>query len=107
MIEGRSFLYQDLDRTVYHINENGVQAIQSLSSDEIVAFVDGDGESYEPSVMLLDDRVQIILASSPKGASGKWTKQVADVTVIATELWSPHELFLAGFVLGILLSTLD
>ena len=108
MIEGRSFLYQGLDRIVYHINENGVQAIQSWSSDEIVAFVDGDMESYGPSVMLLDDRVQIILASTPKGANGKWIKQAGCVTVIATELWSPHELFLAGFVLGILLlSTLD
>jgi len=108
MIEGRSFLYQGLDRTVYHINENGVQAIQSWSSDEIVAFVDGDMESYEPSLMLLDDRVQIILASTPEGANGKWIKQAGDVKVIATELWSPHELFLAGFVLGILLlSTLD
>jgi hypothetical protein len=99
VIKGRSFLYQNLDGTVYHINENSFQAIQSSPSDEIVAFVDGDRESYEPSDMLLDDRV---LASSPKGASGKWTKQAGDVTVIATESWSSHELFLAGFVLGIL-----
>ena len=107
MIEGRSFLFQDLDRTVYHINENGVQAIQSLSSDEIVAFVDGDRENYEPSLMLLDDRVQIIMASPPKGARRKWTEQAGDVKVIVTEPWSPHELFLVGFVLGLLLSTLN
>jgi len=107
MIKGHSFLYQGLDRTVYHINEDGVQAIQSWSSDEIVAFVDGDRESYEPSVMLLDDRVQIIMASTLKGARGKWTEQAGDVKVIVTELWSPHELFLAGFVLGLLLSTLN
>jgi len=107
MIEGRSFLFQDLNRTVYHINENGVQAIQSWSSDEIVAFVDGDRQNYEPSLMLLDDKVQIIMASSPKGARGKWTEQAGDVKVIVTEPWSPHELFLAGFVLGLLLSTLN
>jgi hypothetical protein len=27
MIEGRSFLYQNLDRTVHRINENGIRAI--------------------------------------------------------------------------------
>jgi len=107
MMEGRSFLYQDLDRTVYHINEDGVQAIQSWSSDEIVAFVDGDRESYEPRLMLLDERVQMIMTSSPRGARGKWTAQAGDIKVIVTELWSPHELFFAGFVLGLLLSTLN
>jgi hypothetical protein len=107
MIEGRPFLYQDLDQFVYHINENGVQAIQSWSSDEIVAFVDGDRESYEPRPMLLDNKVQIIMTSTPKGASMKWTEQAGGVEVIVTELWSLHELFVAGFVLGLLLSTLN
>ena len=107
MIEGRSFLYQGLDRTVYHINENGVRAIQSWSSGEIVAFVDGDRKSYEPPLMLLNKNVQIILASSPKGASEKWTEQAGSVKVYATQLWSPRELFVAGFVLGLLLSTPD
>ncbi len=106
MIEGRSFLYQDLDRTVYHINENGVREIQSWSEDEIVAFIDGDKKNYEPRTML-NTKVQIILASSPKGASEKWTEQIGGIKAIVTELWSPHELFLAGFVLGLLLSTLN
>jgi len=107
MIEGRSFLYQDLDKTVYHINENGVQAIQSWTSGEIVAFVDGDSKSYEPCLMLFNKEVQIILASSPKGASEKWTEQAGGVKVFATQLWSPRELFVAGFVLRLLLSMPD
>ena len=44
-----------------------------------MAFVDSDRENYEPSLMLLDDRVQIIMASFPKG---KWTEQAGDVKVI-------------------------
>ena len=107
MIQGRSFLYSGLDRIVYHINENGVRAIQSWSLDEIVAFVDGDMESYEPSFMLFDSKVQIIMASSPEGANAKWTDQAGGVKAIVTEPWSPRELFLAGFVLGSYLSTLN
>ena len=100
MIKGRSFLYQDLGGTVYHINENGVRAIQSWPSGEIVAFVDGDKDEYEPSDMLFQDSVQIIIATSPKGSTGKWIEQAGGVDAIVTELWSPHELFQAGFVYG-------
>ena len=108
MIEGRPFLYQALDGTVYHFNENGVQAIRSWSSsEEIVAFVDGDENNETPNLMLRGGRVQIILASCLEGARAKWTKQAGFIKVIVTELWSPHELFLAGFVLGLLLSTLN
>ena len=47
MMEGRPFLYEAKNRTVYRVNEEGVQAIRSRSSDEkIVAFVDGDTEGY-------------------------------------------------------------
>ena len=111
MIEGRPFLYQALDGTVYHVNENGVQAIEFWSSHEdIVAFVDADSDenSYRPNLMLLlNVKVQIILATSPRGASQKWIKQAGHVKIIATKLWSPRELFLTGFVPGLFLSTLD
>ena len=98
MIDGRSFLYQGLDRTVYHINENGVRPIHAWRSGEIVAFVDGDKDEYEPSRMLFQNSVQIIMASSPKGSRGKWMEQAGGVEAIVTELWSPRELFVAGFV---------
>jgi hypothetical protein len=108
MIEGRPFLYQALDGTVYHVNENGVQAIDSWSSvEEIVAFVDADDDSYRPNLMLLNVNVQIILATSPRGANQKWIKQAGHVKRIATKLWSARELFITGFVPGLLLSTLD
>ena len=112
MIEGRPFLYQANDGTVYHINENGVEAIRSNRSwhpeEHIVAFVDGDKEGYQPAHMLtVNERIQIILASSPKGTGGMWTKQARSVKKLATKLWSPRELFIAGSVFGLLLSTLD
>jgi hypothetical protein len=108
MIEGQSFLYQDLDEIVYHINKSGVRAIQFWSSGEIMAFIDGDKKDCVPRPMLLlGKKVQVILASSPKGANEKWTEQAGGVKVIVTEPWSPHELFFAGFVLGLLLSTLN
>jgi len=43
----------------------------------IVAFVDGDKESYDPDDMLGMETVQIILASSPRGVNRGWvSKQV-------------------------------
>jgi len=110
MIEGRSFLYQAQNKTVYHVNEKGVDVIKSWPSDkDIVAFVDGDETGYEPDHMLRKLRVQIILAASPKGAKARWIqqKQTGHIQIIATNLWSPQELFIAGFVLGLLLSMLD
>jgi len=107
MIKGRPFLYQACNRTVFHVNENGVQAIESwLSNTDIVAFVDGD-KDYEPHDMLLMDRVQIILVSSPKGAGAKWIRQEGYIQTIACKLWSARELLIAGFVLGLLLSMFD
>jgi hypothetical protein len=108
MIEGCPFLYQALDGTVCHVDENGIEVIQVWLSDEvIVAFVDGDKKNYGPKHMLRRDTVQIILATSPRGADRGWMKQVGGVTTFATELWSPCELFLTGSVLWLLLSTLD
>jgi len=108
MIEGRPFLYQAWDGTVYHCNENGVQVIRSWSSkEEIVAFVDGDGDGYAPNPMLCGRGVQLIVAPSPKATTGKWTRQGVLMKLIVTEPWSPQELFLAGFVLRLLLSALN
>ena len=92
MIEGRPFLYPAKGGTVYHVDENGVQAIRSWSSyEEIVAFVDGDRESYVPDDMFDIKTVQIIVAASPRGANRGWINQASDVTTLATELWSPRD----------------
>lgn len=110
MIEGVSFLYQARDGTVYHVNKNGVQAIRAWYPEEqehIVAFVDGDREGYEPRHMLTHERVKIILVASPKGSGAKWLKQADNVRIFATQLWSPHELFIAGSDLELFLSSLD
>ncbi len=109
MAKGRPFLYQAKDGTVFYVNENGVQAIRTWYPDKhIVAFVDGDKEGNDPQHMLTGNKnVQIILGSSPQGTGGMWVKQAGSVNVLATELWSPRELFIAGSVLGLLLSTLD
>jgi len=108
MIEGRPFLYQAQDQTVYHVNENGVQAIWFWPSNkDIVAFVDDGKNSNEPHSMLLQERVAVILASSPKGTRAGWIKQAGFVKTAATKLWSPRELLLAGFVSGLLILMLD
>jgi len=100
MIEGRSFLYQAQNKTVYHVNEEGVKVITSWPQNEdIVAFVDGDEAGYEPDHMLREDGVQIILASSPKGATARWIQQTTGhIEIIVTNLWSLQELFVTGFV---------
>jgi hypothetical protein len=109
MIEGRPFLYQSKRGTVYHISAEGVKAVQSWPPKETaVAFIDGDRKNYEPNDILLHNSVQLIVASSPRGAFPRWTKQLGPgsfVTQLVVKLWSPEELFLTGLVLA-LLSTL-
>ncbi len=111
MIEGCPFLYQARNGTIYHVNENGVEVIRSIrswsSNEKIVGFVDSDEENYDPAPVLCHGRdVQIILASPPRGANRRWIRKSC-ITVLAINLWSPRELFLAGFVLGLLLSTIN
>ncbi len=110
MIEGCPFLYQAKGGAVYHVFEEGVEAVQSWSSKEgIVAFVDVDEGDYKPEDMLICRSVQLIVASPPKGAFSKWTKQLGQasfVTQLVAKLWSYEELVLTGLVFE-LLSTLD
>jgi hypothetical protein len=111
MIEGRPFLYQDIGGTAYHVTKDGFQVIKGwYKRERIVAFVDGDKEGHQPAHFLMHSQnVQTILASSPKGAlaGGMWTKQESSIMKLVTALWSPRELFIAGSVFGLLLSTLD
>ena len=108
MIEGRPFLYQAQNGIVYRVDAKGVQVIGLPPNEHIVAFVDGDKDDHEPDHLLLNNKVRIILTSPPKGSRARWINQAAGhVKVIATKLWSEHELFIAGFVLGLLLSMLD
>ena len=109
MIEGCPFLYQASDGAVYSVNENGVEVVRSFklpSNEPIVAFVDGDENNYDPKRTPRGCTVQIILVSFPGGANRCWIKQARNVKILATKLWSPRELFLAWFVLGLLFSTL-
>ena len=112
MIEGDPFLYQQSNGTVYYVNENCVEAIQTWSSRKaIMAFVDGDGDKmgHRPNPMLDRKSVQIVLTSSPKGADPNqhWIKDLGRARILATKLWSPCELFLTGFVLALLYSALS
>ncbi|KAI0264039.1 hypothetical protein BGY98DRAFT_1103716 [Russula aff. rugulosa BPL654] len=105
MIEGRPFLFQSTEDTVYHVAEEGVEVVQSWSSKEtIVAFVDGDDEkNHAPKRMLTRlSSVQLIVASSPNVSSEKWIKQAGHgsfVTRLAINLWSQKELLITGIFL--------
>ena len=110
MIEGDPFLYQSSDGTVYYVNENCVEVIQTWSSTEnIVAFVDGDKFDHQPDYMLRHSSVQIVLTSPPEGADPheRWIRDIGCVTILATKLWSRHELLLTGFVSALLYSALN
>ena len=62
-------MYQDRGGNIYHVNHKGVEVITSWSSPEgIMAFVDSDNKNHDPAFMLSHPMVQIVLASSPKGA---------------------------------------
>ncbi|KAH9980526.1 hypothetical protein BJV74DRAFT_887757 [Russula compacta] len=103
MIEGCPFLYQAYEGTVYHVSKNGVEPIHSWSSEEsIVAFLDGDEENFGPKDFLLRRSVQLIVASSPKGAHKSWTKRAGHTSRIfklAVKVWSYDEAFLTGIFL--------
>ena len=104
MIDGCQFLFQDIDGIVYHVAEKGVEATRQWPSSEcIVAFVDGEEGNYAPKRFLYHPSVQIIIAASPRGANGKWIKQVpvgkVFIAKLVVKLWSPRELFLTGLVL--------
>ena len=106
MLEGRPFLYQAMGGTVYHVAENGVEVVRSWPSQEsITAFIDGDKGDFEPKTFLFDDFVQLVVASTPKGAYQKWTKQTGHRSLIfklVVELWSLNEFLLTGLVLALL-----
>jgi hypothetical protein len=113
MIDGRPFLYQAPQGTVYHVAEDGVEAVGLWSSKEkIVALVDGDEAGCKPDEILRrSSSVQLIVASSPKGVNPeqKWIKQIghgSSIIKLVVNLWSREELLLTGLVLA-LLSTLD
>ena len=74
-----------------------------------MAFVDGDNAISEPQDLLFCPNVQIIVATSPKGAHQPWIKQTeatrySDFIILATSLWSFAEVFLAGLVSAFLAS---
>ena len=115
LIEGRPFLYQTKEGDVYHVAQNGVEAVRDWPLENpkthIMAFVDGDKGDCEPKYFLLYPSVQIIVATS-RGVNQKWLWQLQSnheiiFTELATDLWSLRELFLTGLVLAFLLSTLD
>jgi len=112
LIAGKPFLYQSKSEVVYHVTEGGVEVFRLplQQTDSIVAFVDGDGKNSEPEPILSLPVIQIIVASSPKGADQRWLKQTGDdtmFTILATSLWSPAELFLTGLVFAFFLPTLN
>jgi hypothetical protein len=76
-----------------------------------VAFVDADaGDSTLHDIIMNSPLVQIVVTTSPRGAYNRWLKQMGVnicMNKIATNLWSPRELFLTGLALILLLPMLD
>jgi len=102
MIEGRPFLFQAIQGTVYRVAGEGVEVVRSWSSEEtIVAFVDADKDYGPNHILRFDGSVQLIVASPPNGLPPRWTKQVpptAAITQLVVKLWSYEELLLTGLV---------
>jgi hypothetical protein len=112
LLAGSTFLYQNKDREVFYVSENGVEAIRPswTSAKHNVVFVDGDNGFTEPQSFLDKRKAQFIIASSPRGAYQPWIKRASTtitISKLAIKPWSPCELFLTGLVLAFLLSTLD
>jgi hypothetical protein len=68
----------------------------------ITAFLDADSDTFKLKPILNHPYIQLIAASSPKGSSLPYMRQLAQNSTMlrfAAALWSPSELFLTGFVL--------
>lgn len=114
MIEDTPFLFQSKQGTVYYVGEDGIKVVKLWSSSErIPAFADGDESNYSPNDMLRRSSVQLIVASSPRGANQRWIKLIQARRPwltrhkLITKLWSKGELLLAGLVFLALRSTPD
>jgi hypothetical protein len=109
MIEGRPFLFQSTLGNVYHVTKAGVEIWSLPTKESITAFIDSDKGECNPEEFILRPRVQLIVATSPKVARQKWTKQLGNgsyIHAIAVKLWTREELLLTGLFLA-LLSTLN
>jgi hypothetical protein len=99
MIEGRPFLFQDIEGNVYHVAEKGVEVVKSRPSKEsIMAFVDLD-EKKRPDRILFNNSVQLVVASFPNRLNQDWIKQASPTrppTQLVVALWSYEELILTG-----------
>ena len=106
MIERRPFIYQTLDGDVYEVSDTCVSIDQHWSpTAPITAFLDADSDSFKLQPFLNRPYVQLILASSPKGTSSSYLRQLAQDGIMmrfVAALWSPNEFFLTGFVSSLL-----
>jgi len=96
---------------LYYVDKMNFNLVESFESHRpwssegrIVAFIDGDNAKTKPNEWALHDRsVQIIVASSPKGATSakEWIKDLLSqrgLITLTTNLWSRRELFVTGLV---------
>ncbi|KAH9989077.1 hypothetical protein BJV74DRAFT_458000 [Russula compacta] len=80
------------------IDDDQLLAIQH----QHVAFVDGNKGDHAPHYLLFDSFVQLVVASSPKGADQSWMNQGghgSSVRPFVAKLWSLNELILTGIFL--------
>ena len=110
MIQRRPFIYQTLDGDVYEVSDTCVSIDKHWSpTAPITAFLDADSDSFTLRPFLNHPYVQLILASSPKGTSSSYLRQLAQDGIMmrfVAALWSPNEFFLTGFVPSLLVSRL-
>ena len=110
MIERRPFIYQTLDGDVYEVSDTLVSIDKRWSpTAPITAFIDADSDTFKLQPFLNRPYVRLILASSPKGTSSSYWRQLAQDGIMrrfVAALWSPKELFLTGFVPSLLVSRL-
>ncbi|KAM6491798.1 hypothetical protein JOM56_012838 [Amanita muscaria] len=95
-----TFETRDGDRGfVFHVSEK-VKTIKAWdSSKSIVAFVDADGAEVIPKRFLHYRCVRFILASSPRGSTPSWMKQIGIMFEWIVKLWTPSELYVTGLFL--------
>jgi len=101
MLKGHPFWYQTIDGNVYYITDTIISVSSLLLQETIVAFVDANSESYAPVPTLINPHIQLVLASSPKGAKQRWLKQNPSgrfVIKYASTLWNPRKFFIMGLV---------
>ncbi|KIM44988.1 hypothetical protein M413DRAFT_25378 [Hebeloma cylindrosporum] len=110
LLRGKDTIFQSINGRIYEISNTGVlelplSTLPTLSGNELLVLVDGDGNQAAPMHEVHAPRARIIVASSNKDkTSRRWMKQIPGVPAMAYMInpFSSKEFLLTGIFLYVM-----